>query len=50
MKSIIVKIILFAIAVALIIAVIIPISTQIKDTGKKTFDVVKNLNSNITTQ
>jgi hypothetical protein len=50
LKSIIVKIILFAIAVLLIIAVIIPISRQIKDTGQKTFDVVKNLNSNISTQ
>lgn len=50
MKSIIIKIILFAIGVSLIIAVIIPISKQIKDTGQKTFNVVKNLNSNISTQ
>jgi hypothetical protein len=50
LKSIIVKIILFAICVSLIIAVVIPISQQIKDTGQKTYDVVKNLNSNITTQ
>lgn len=48
MKSIIVKIILLAIVVSLIIAVVLPISHQIKDTGQKTFDAVKNLNSNIT--
>lgn len=50
MKSIVTKIILFAIAVSLIIAVIIPISKQIKATGQKTFDVVKNLSSNISIQ
>lgn len=47
MKDIIVKIILLAICVALIVGVIIPVAQQIKDTGQKTYNVVKNLNSNI---
>ena len=47
MKDIIVKIILLAICVALIAGVVIPIAQQVRGTGQKTFEVVKNLNSNI---
>jgi hypothetical protein len=47
LKDIIVKIILLAICVALIVGVVIPIAQQVRDTGQKAFDVVKNLNSNI---
>lgn len=48
MKDILVKIVLLAICVALIAGVVIPLAGQVKETGQKTFDTVKNLNSNIT--
>jgi len=48
MKDILVKIILLAICVALIAGVVIPLAGQVKETGQKAFDTVKNLNSNIT--
>ena len=47
MKDILVKIILLAICVALITGVVIPLAGQVKETGQKAFDTVKNLNSNI---
>ena len=49
MNKVIITIIMFAICMALVVGVVIPMSSQIKDTGQKTQDVVKNLNSNITT-
>ena len=48
MKDILVKIILLAICVALIAGVVIPLAVQVKESGQKAFETVKNLNSNIT--
>ena len=47
MKDILIKIILLAICVGLIVGVMLPLAGQVKDTGQKAFDTVKNLNSNI---
>ncbi len=49
MNQILMKIILFAIAVALVIGIVIPLSGQVRETGQKTFTWVKNLNDNIST-
>jgi len=48
LKDILVKIILLAICVGLIAGAVIPLAGQVKGTGQKAFDTVKNLNSNIT--
>lgn len=47
MKNVIMTIILFALCVALVVGVVIPVTTLIKDTGEKSFNSVKNLNDNI---
>jgi len=47
MNKVIMTIIFFALCVALVIGVVIPITQQIKDTGQKSFDSVKNMSSNI---
>lgn len=47
MKDILIKIILLAICIGLIVGVVIPLAGQVRDTGQKAFDTVKNLNSNI---
>ena len=47
MKKVIITIIFFAISISLIIGVILPIMNQIKGTGQKSFDSVKNMNNNI---
>lgn len=47
MKKVVIAIVLFAICMALVVSTVIPISQQIKDTGQKSFNAVKNTNSNI---
>lgn len=47
MKTVVIKIILFAICAALVVGVVIPLAGQVKGTGQKTYDMVKDMNSNI---
>ena len=47
MNKVIMTIILFAICVALVVSVIIPIAAEVKIGGDKTFEVVRQTNNNI---
>lgn len=47
MKNVIMTIILFAICVALVIGVVLPVAGLIRDSGQKSFSSVKNLSDNI---
>ncbi len=47
MDKILTSIILFAICVALVAGVILPLADSIKDAGQKSFNSVKSLSANI---
>lgn len=47
MNKVIMSIILLGLCIALIIAVIVPVCTQIKATGQTSYEAVKNMNTNI---
>ncbi len=47
MNKVIVSIILFALCIGLVVSVIIPIATEIRMGGEKTFITVKQTNNNI---
>ncbi len=47
MNKIIMSVILLSLSMALIVGAIIPVCTQIKNTGGTAFQSVKNMNTNI---
>ena len=50
MNKVITTIILFAICVSLVVGVVIPIATEVKAGGEKTYQVVKQTNTNIVSE
>ncbi len=50
MNKVIMTIILFAICVSLVVGVVLPIATEVKVGGEKTFQTVKQTNTNIVTE